>query len=80
MPAPTCADVLARVHDAILALMTGERAVSVGFGERQVTYTQAQLKDLQSVYRLYYRECGSDSGYPDLSNTAERGPPAEFRF
>lgn len=79
MPAPDCADELQKIYDAVLALMTGERAVSVGFGERTVTYTQAQLKDLQALYRTFYRTCGADSGLPDIAATVERGPPAEFR-
>lgn len=80
MPAPVCADELVKIYDAILALMTGERATSVGFGDRQVTYTQSQLKDLQAIYRTFYRQCGADSGLPDLAATVERGPPAEFRY
>ena len=80
MPTPVSADELRKVYDAVMALMTGERAVSVGFGERQVTYTQTQLKDLQQLYRVFYRECGSGSGLPDIAATVERGPPAEFRF
>ena len=79
MAVPLCADELRKIYDAVLSLMTGERAVSVGFGERTVTCTQAQLKDLQQLYRTFYRECGSTSGLPDLANTVERGPPAEFR-
>lgn len=77
---PPCADELRKLYDAIMALMSGERATMVGFGDRQVTYTPTHLKDLQTLYRSFYRTCGADSGLPDLANATERGPPAVARF
>ena len=80
MAAPVCADELRKLYDAIVALNTGERAVSVNFGERQVAFSQAQGKDLTTLYRTWWRQCGAGSGYPDLAATAERGPPAIARI
>lgn len=78
MAAPPCLDQLAKLHDAIISLAAGERAVTVSFGERSATYAQGQLKDLKQLFGMYYRQCGADSGYPDLANPIERGPPARF--
>lgn len=80
MAAPNCADVLAQLYDAIIGLQSGERAASVNFGERQVSFQPSQLKDLLAIWRVHYRQCGTGSGYPDLAATAERGPPALSRF
>lgn len=79
MATQTCGEVLQNLHNAILALVGGSKATSVSFGDRSTTFTQANLKDLKDIYRLYYRDCGSDSGLPNLSATVERGPPARFR-
>ena len=80
MPAPECADELRKVYDAIMALSTGARAVTVTFTDRSVTYTQVSLKTLSGIYRAFYRDCGADSGLPDLANTTQRGGPAYIRF
>lgn len=75
-----CRSTLQSLHDAILALVRGEKVVSIMFSERQATYSQAQLRDLQSVYQRYYGACGADSGLVDLSMRAERGSPASYRM
>lgn len=82
MPAtpPTCADELRKLYDAIMALQSGQRAVQMGFGERQVTFHVTQLSELRQTYALFYRQCGADSGLLDLSKPIERGPPAIARF
>lgn len=78
MPAPTCLAQLEKIHDAIISLVAGERAVTISFGERSATYAQGQLKDLRQLYAMYYRECGAGSGYPNLALAVERGPPLRF--
>lgn len=82
MALPVCADELRKVYDAIMALSAGKQVVGITFGERQVSYSQAQLGNLQSLYRIFWRQCGADAGLPDLSATAavERGAPARFRM
>lgn len=80
MPAPDCLTELRRLYDAIMALQSGERAVQMGFGERQVTFHITQLNELRQTYALFYRKCGADSGLLDLSKPIERGPPATARF
>lgn len=80
MAAEDCRATLQSLHDAILALVRGERAVSIMYSERQVTYSAGQLRDLQAIYQRYYATCGAGSGLPDLSMRAERGAPATFRM
>ncbi len=80
MAAPDCATILDKLHEAMIALATGERAATVSFGERSVTYTQQSLEGLERLYRTYYRQCGAGTGYPDLSVKAERGPPIRRRM
>jgi len=81
MPAPPCADVIAKLHDAYLALAAGEREQTITFGERSATFTQANLKALKDLYMLYWRTCGAAEGYPNLNaGGAERGPPARIRL
>ena len=82
MAAPTCADELRKIYDAIMALSTGAKATTVSFGDRAVTYTAANLKPLTDLYRLFYRQCGAESGLADLSGAkaVERGTPATFRM
>lgn len=80
MAAPDCLATLERLHTAILDLAAGARVTQVSFGERNVSYSPQQLKDLQAVYRSYYRLCGSGSGFPDLAATVERGPPAQSSY
>lgn len=75
-----CQATLQSLHDAILALVKGERVVTIMFSERQATYSQAQLRDLQTIYQRYYASCGEDSGLPNLALRAERGPPAIYRM
>lgn len=79
MPAPNCADELQRVYDAIMALATGKQTTSVSFGDRSVSYSQTQLKDLKLIYAAFYADCGAEAGLPDLASV-ERGPPAIARF
>ena len=79
-PAPDCATELRKVYDAIMALQSGQRAVQMGFGDRQVTFGGTQLNELKQMYSLFYRQCGADSGLLDLSKAVQRGPPATARF
>lgn len=78
MPAPNCADELRKLYDAIMMLKSGKSVTSINYGERSVQYAQNQLKELQQLYGIFYRECGAESGLIDLSagNMVERGPPA----
>lgn len=78
----SCTTTLQTLHDAIIALATGERVMTISFGGRSVTYTQNQMKDLRQIYQTYWRECGADAGLPDLSNAGavERGPPARGNY
>ena len=80
MPAPTCADELRKLYDAIMALQTGRSVTSIGFGERNVQYGQQDLAAMKNLYRIFYRTCGADSGLVDLStdNDTQRGAPARF--
>lgn len=78
MPAPVCADELEKLYKAIMALQTGDQVVSIGFGERNVQYGQAQLPQLMDLYKTFHRQCGVAEGYPDLKNSVERGVPARF--
>lgn len=82
MTVPVCADELRRIYDAIMALGTGKARTTISFGDRSVTYSQSQLKDLRAIYAAFWRQCGADSGLPDLTAaaTVERGRPAEFRY
>lgn len=78
----TCAEELQKLHEAWMALARGERAVTVSFGERSVTYNQIDLKNLRAMYGLFYDQCGATSGLPDLraADKAQRGPPAVYRY
>ncbi len=80
MPAPNCADELDKLYQAIMTLKSGKSVTSINYGERSVQYAQNQLKELQQLYGIFYRECGADSGLIDLSagNMVERGPPAHI--
>lgn len=80
MPAPDCLAELRRLYDAIMALQSGERAVQMGFGERQVTFHTTQLKDLRQTYGQFYKLCGAESGLIDLSKAVQRGAPATSRI
>jgi len=82
MPAPDCQSELQKLYAAILALNTGEQVTSISFGERAVSYAPGQLPQLLALYRTFWRACGREAGYPDLSagHDAERGPPATFRM
>lgn len=79
MAAPVCATELDKLYAAISALNTGKSVVSVGFGERSVSYNQAQLPQLLKLWQTWYRVCGATSGYPDFSQPVERGAPAFAR-
>lgn len=76
---PTCADELRKLYDAIMALSSGAKRQTVTFGERSVTYSQQNMRDLLALFRTFYGTCGADSGLVDLSEAmrggAERGPP-----
>lgn len=80
MAAPDCASELDRLYGAINDLTAGTAVVSIGFGERQVSYSQAELPNLLRLWSLWYRQCGAESGYPDLSCQIERGAPAFVRI
>ena len=82
MPAPVCADELRRIYDAIMALGTGKAHTTISFGDRSVTYSQSQLRDLRDIYAAFWRQCGADSGLPDLTaaGAVTRGAPASYRF
>jgi hypothetical protein len=77
VPVPTCTDELRKLYDAIISLKSGKSVTSINYGERSVQYAQNQLKELQQLYGIFYRQCGADSGLIDLSagNMVERGPP-----
>lgn len=78
--AGTCVEELTKIYDAIMALNSGQRVVGVSIGERSVQYYQQQIPDLQKLFRIFWRECGAESGLVNLSdtNTALRGPPARI--
>lgn len=80
MPTPTCAEELRKLYDAIMTLKSGKSVTSINYGERSVQYAQNQLKELQQLFGVFYRECGAESGLVDLSasNMVERGPPARI--
>lgn len=80
MPAPVCADELDKLYSAIMSLQSGAAVTSISFGERSVSYSQAQLKDLLGLYRTFWLACGRGTTYPDLAAGAavERGPPARY--
>lgn len=80
MPPPVCANELERLYAAINDLTAGKSKTSIGFGERQVSYTAADLPALMRLWSLWYRQCGADSGYPDLGAAVERGAPAFVRI
>lgn len=78
MAAPVCLTELEKVYNAIMALQTGKTVTSISFGERSVSYGAGQMPQLLEIYRTFYRTCGADSGFPNLSGGPERGPPARF--
>lgn len=80
MAAPNCASELDRLYTAITDLTTGNAVTSIGFGERQVSYSQAELPNLLRLWSMWYRQCGDASGYPDLAAQTERGAPAFVRI
>lgn len=71
---------LDQLGNAITALSSGKQQTGINFGERSVQYQQSNLADLQNLWRIWYRKCGADSDWPDLSATSvvERGPPARI--
>lgn len=75
--APSCIDMLFKLHDAIISLQTTGRVTTISFAERSVTYTPADLKSLQQMFRVYYRSCGAESGLIDIADQSliERGRP-----
>ena len=79
MPPPDCATELGKIYDAIMALGTGQQATSVSFNGRSVSYGPSQLPQLQRLYQMFWRTCGADAGYPNLSQPVERGLPAVYR-
>lgn len=80
MPAPNCTDMIDKLGTAINSLASGKQQTGINFGDRSVQYSQANLADLKKLFRQWYRICGADSGWPDLSGQAEvlRGPPARI--
>ncbi len=81
MAVPTCAQELEKLYGVIMQLGAGKSVTGITFGERQVSYTPNQLKDVQGLYRIFWRQCGAEAGLPDLSAQAsvERGPPGVMR-
>lgn len=81
MPAPTCATELAKLYDAYMALVAGDKETTVTFGDRSATFSQANLAALKDLYMMFWRQCGAAEGYPNINaGGAERGPPAIIRF
>jgi len=81
MPAPPCAETLAKLHDAYMALAAGEKETTITFGDRSASFSQANLAALKDLYALYWRMCGAAEGYPNLNDAGpERGPPLRFRM
>lgn len=80
MAAPVCATELANLYTIIVDLQTGKAVTSIGFGERQVSYAQADLPALLRLWSMWYRACGAASGYPDLSAQVQRGAPGFVRI
>lgn len=80
MAAPDCATEIGKLYGAITDLQTGKAVTSIGFGERQVSYHQADLSSLLRLWSMWYRMCGAASGYPDLSAQTERGAPGFARI
>lgn len=78
MAAPVCLTELEKLYNAIVALQSGKLVTSISFGERSVSYSAGQMPALLDLYRNFYRQCGADSGFPNLAVTAERGPPARY--
>jgi hypothetical protein len=68
-----CVTQLKTLHDAIVSLSSGSKVVRIRFADREVEYSAASLAQLQSVYRVYFRECGDAAGLPDLE--PRRGRP-----
>jgi hypothetical protein len=81
-PAPTCADELRKIYDAIMALQSGKSVTSIGFGERNVSYGQSDLAAMKDLFRVFYGQCGADSGLVNIADTSasgvERGRPARY--
>jgi hypothetical protein len=80
MTAPVCADELQKLYTVITALASGKQTVSIGFGERQVSYTAGSLPALSKIWGMWYRVCGAESGLPDIGSPVERGGPARSRI
>ena len=57
----TCAELLAQAREALHKLLTGTQMVSVGYRERRVQYTQANVNELRQYIRELEAQCG-DSG------------------
>lgn len=68
MAEPTCQQKLAEAKTALHALLTGKSVMSVGYGERRVQYTQANIADLRAYIQQLEAECGSNP------NCARRRP------
>ena len=81
-PAPTCDDELRKLYDAILALQSGKSVTSIGFGERNVSYGQGDLASMRALYRMFYAQCGANSGLVNLADatatSVQRGRPASY--
>lgn len=62
----TCEELLKKLYDTIFFLSSGGQVSRVRFSEREVQYTQANLKDLTKLYEFYWDLCGLDSGLPGM--------------
>lgn len=56
MPLPPVQQRLDEALAARHALLTGKKTVSVGFGQRSVSYTEANIKDLERYIAELRRE------------------------
>lgn len=56
MPLPSAQQRLDEALAARHALLTGNKTASVGFGQRSVTYTEANIKDLDRYIAELRRE------------------------
>lgn len=55
---PSCAERLEAAKLAMHKLMTGESEVSVGYGDRNITFRAADVEQLRVYIRELEQECG----------------------
>ena len=59
MAEQSCEDKLAEAKEALHQLLTGRKIATVGYGDRRVSYTQANISDLRAYISELEAECGS---------------------